>query len=457
MFFLMIRIDVLNLEWASTPSRDRVMATLVCNYLRIHGVRVEERSVFDGYHALNELKPRLLFLTNTVGAPQNLNLMRYAKSRACMGLSLISEGNFQGDSKFQQEMIWGWNKQKTLVEDIHLQWSDRTRTITLQQHPELAGRVRVAGGVGFDNYVISQRRPDRRKFFSDYGKNNYEKIVGVGCWDFGCLYPEDPRYVTFGPLYSDSQIKRFHKDGNDFDKILTEVALAHPNILFLVKHHPGLLLGHKGAGTMGLPDLPNVVILKNEIPVFDCIALSDFWLVYESTTAMEAWLLGKQTCLLNPSGRDFPRDIINEGSPVYINAEQVTSAIHYFYECGELPQFGERECDRRRVIQQTIQWDDGLNHVRAGNEILNLLEAAGSTSMQREVIKQRLKRWKQHVKWALSPYIYKIKNCNNEWANRKNFVNTDMQKFASERLQEQLDFYQLKGLNFEQLRQIRGI
>lgn len=453
----MSRIDVLNLEWTSSPSRDRVTATLVCNYLRIQGVSVEERSVFDGYHELNKLKPKLFLITNTVGAPVNRDLMRYAKSRDCLGLSLISEGNFQGDAKFHQEMIWGWNKQKSLEEDLHLQWSDRTQKITLQQHPELIGRIRVSGGVGFDNYVISNRRPDRNKFFSDYVKNEYERIIGVGCWDFGCLYPEDPRYATFGPLYSDSQIQRFRKDGNDFDKILTEVALAHPHILFLVKHHPGLLLGHKGAGTAGLSKLPNVVVLKNEISVFNCIALSDFWLVYESTTAMEAWLLGKQTCLLNPSGRDFPRDIINEGSPVFTNAEQLASAIHDFYKCGELPGFSECENNRRRVIQETIQWDDGLNHVRAGNEILNLLESVDELPIQEETVRQRQQRWRQHIRWMLSPYIYRLRRCHNESANRKNFVHTELKKYGEDKLQDQLAFYQSKGLTINQLRQVKGV
>ena len=33
-------IDVLNLEWNSSPSRDREVATLVCNYLK-YGLRPE--------------------------------------------------------------------------------------------------------------------------------------------------------------------------------------------------------------------------------------------------------------------------------------------------------------------------------------------------------------------------------------------------------------------------------
>lgn len=452
------RIDVLNLEWTSTPSRDRVMATIVCNYLRMQGLRVGEKSVFDGYHALNNLKPKLLFMTNTTGAPENLELMRYAKSRGYLGVSLISEGNFIGNSIIHQEMIWGWNKQKILVEDLYLQWSERTRAITLEHHPELAGRVGVSGGVGFDNYCLGKRQSNRKEFLSSWKKEGYEKIIGVGCFDFGSMYEEDHRYTTNSSLFSASQIQRFRNDGIEFDRILSAAALAHPNILFLVKHHPGSVLGHKAAGTTELSKLPNVLILKNEISIFECIALSNFWIAYESTTAMEAWLMGKQTCLLNPSGRDFPRDIVvSEGSPAYVNSQELMQAIEGFYASAVLPGFHEREDRRRQIIKQTIQWDDGLNHVRAGNAILDLLESAGDQKIQTEPPVQKQTRWKQHVMWVLSPFIFCIRHCYNESANRRNFVNTDLKKLSSDKHQEQLSFYKTKGLSLDQLRKIRGV
>ena len=100
-------IDVISLEWTSTPTRDRVTATIICNYLRLQGLRVVETSVWDGFQALHETRPRLLMITNTVGAVENLQLMRYAKRRNISGVSLVSEGNFQGDAEYQSEMIWG--------------------------------------------------------------------------------------------------------------------------------------------------------------------------------------------------------------------------------------------------------------------------------------------------------------------------------------------------------------
>ena len=62
-------MDILNLEWTSYLSRDRNMATMVCNYLRYMGLTVKESSVFCGFKMIDKLKPELLFITNDVSAP----------------------------------------------------------------------------------------------------------------------------------------------------------------------------------------------------------------------------------------------------------------------------------------------------------------------------------------------------------------------------------------------------
>lgn len=449
-------VDVLNLEWTTAPSRDRAMATLVCNYLRLQGSRVEEQSVFDGYQALNKSKPRLLFMTNTTGAQVNLDLMQYAKSRGCLGLSLISEGNFIRDSANHLEMLWGWNKQKILAEDRYLLWSERCRTIALQLHPELVGRVRVSGGVGFDNYRIGKPKTNRENFLSQWGKAGYKKIIGIGCFDFGTMYPEDYRYPINVKSFSEVEIQRFRNDGLGFDQILSAAASARPDILFLAKQHPGQMLGHKASGTMEISKLPNVLILKDELSIFECIALSDFWIVYESTTALEAWLLGKQTCLLNPSGRNFPRDmVVSEGSPAYVNVQQLTEAIHGFYEYKALPGFFERDAARRENIKQTIQCDDGLNHVRAGNEIIELLENSTRSNWVGEKVIEKIERWKQHLKWQLGPYLRQTATSRGSHANRANFSNAALKEYQKNQMREQEAFYSASGFSLADLREIR--
>lgn len=449
-------IDVLSLEWATKPNRDRIMATLVCNYLRLQGLKVEEGSVFDGFHALNRVKPKMFFIANSIGAWENQSLVRYAKSRGALVLTLISEGVFFGGPELHQEMIWGWNKDKVLQEDRQLQWSKRTRDITIADHPELADRIGISGGVGFDNYRIGKKRIDRANFLAKYGKPGFSKVIGIGCFDFASFDPGDPRFRLFSEVYSEAQIQRFRDDAAGFDRALTEVVNAFPDVLFLVKHHPGGYGGHRGAGTEGVANCPNVLVLTSEESIFDCIAVSDFWLVYESTTALEAWLLGKQTCLLNPSGRDFPRALIAEGSPDYVTSEQLLNAIRTFYESGELPGFGDRESSRRKVVEQTIGWDDGLNHVRAGNAILDLLEERASGDWQDETWPQRARRWVQHARWLIMPFIRPSESFRTSDGNRRNFDRDQLKDYTAIKRVEQLDFYRSRNLTLQQLRSIRS-
>lgn len=448
-------IDVISLEWTTTPSRDRVSATLVCNYLRLQGLSVHETSVWDGFQAIHDAKPRLLFITNTVGAVENLELMRYAERRNMLGASLVSEGNLQGDAAYQSEMIWGWNKEKQLHEDVNMQWSEFSRDSTLALHPELGGRVKVSGGVGFDNYKIANAEHIKEAILSKYQKAGYKKVVGVGCWDFGFFYPEDTRFKVFDSLYEDAQKKRFIKDSFAFDAVLTRLASANEDTLFLLKQHPGVQLGHMASGITKAAQLKNVLVLTNEEPILACIQASDIWIVYESTTAMEAWLLGKPTCLLNPSGRDFPRDKLNEGSPAFDSADQLQRVIDALYSGREIAEFAERAQRRAQLIKGVIQWDDGLNHVRAGNEIIDLLLREPRRGWRGESLRETFNRWVQHARWQFGPYVRRSESFRTSYANRLNFSAAALKDYQESKLREQEAFYRKLGLSLADLRQIR--
>lgn len=447
--------EVLNLEWDSKPSRDRVSATLVCNYLRLNGINVVEASVWNGLQTIYESKANLVFMTNTIGAKENLLAMKYAKKRGKLGMSLISEGNFQGDDEYQKEMIWGWNKNKILFEDIHMQWSERTRKLTLSIYPELEGKIKISGGVGFDNYQVSGKDNIKNRLLEKYGKNNYKKIIGVGCWDFGFFDREDTRYDTFKNLFDGVQKSRFLEDSVKFDKVLSEVVEANKDILFILKLHPGLQLGLKASGILNTSKLHNTLIIHNEEQIFECIQTSDIWIVYESTTALEAWLLKKMTCLINPSGRDFPRDKINEGSPAYATAKELQKFIENYYLGKKNIEFDQRKSSRDEIIKNIIQWDDGLNHVRAGNLILDMLEKKQTSYDVKEEIKENLMRIKQNIMWNISPILSRLglkKYC---VINKNDFDHKELSTFSQKKLIEQVKFYEEKKLSMVELRKIK--
>lgn len=450
----MARIDVLNLEWTSSPSRDRQMATLVCNYLRFQGYKVYEGSVFQGFYLINKFKPKIFFITNSIGAPENFELVKYAKSLGIVVITLVSEGNFKGEEVEINQFLWGWNKDKVLYEDLQLHWSERTRDLTLALFPELKKKIKVSGGVGFDIYKIDQNKK-KGDFLNKYGLNNFDKIIGVGCWDFGAFYQEDHRYSYKLKQFSTEQIERFKIDGKEFNLLLNTVVKENPDILFILKQHPGTLLGYKASAIEGLDKYKNTLILKNEESVFDCISVSDFWLVYESTTALESWLLGKQTCLLNPSGTDFPRDNVFRGSVAFNTYDEVQAAIFDFYKNNNLPGFDELHKFREEIIKNTIQWDDGLNHVRAGNEIIKFLNKKSNQIIKSIPLQNKMKGYKQAFLWFVSKFYKVIPRYKGYFFSKViRFKKNELKKIIKKRYEQQVGFYSKKQLDIYELNKI---
>jgi len=200
-----------------------------------------------------------------------------------------------------------------------------------------------------------------------------------------------------------------------------------------------------------------VLVLKFEEPIYNCIQASDIWMVYESTTAMEAWLLDKPTLLLNPSGRDFPRDKLSEGSPDFASASALADALDAFYATGEIPAFASRRLRRRQLIEEYIQWDDGLNHVRAGNEILQLLAGLRDSRWRPESLAERHLRWLQHFKWLAGPLLRRSKAFRESYANRHNFSQKQLTRYNLGKMVEQKDYYHRMGLAPQDLAKIRCI
>lgn len=448
------KADVLNLELFSDASRDRIMVSLVCNYLRFCGYKVVEGHILYGRKLINKYKPRVLFISSSIGSRQKLNIVKYAKSKEIKVVSLTSEGNFKDDPKSVEQFVWGWNKEKIMQEDLTIYWTERTRDLALGQYPFLKDIINVSGATGFDIYKIKPP-VDRQAFLKKYHKD-YGKVVGVGCWDFNVVYEHDHRYKNFTKNLSQQQIERFRKDGYDFNSIIIETIEEFPDVLFLLKEHPLNVYGGLGSAIENADKFDNVLILKNEEAIYDCISVSDFWLTYESTTAVEAWLMDKKTALINPSGTDFPRANVYTGSPNYQNAEQLIKAIYSFYKNKELPGYDTHEKERKRIIADTIQWDDGHNHIRAGNMIMDLIEKSTDTEIKKDSPGMLYKRFKIAILNKIAPGLQFMPRFNNYAKMVRRFNYKELYKVTKELEEIQLDYYSRNHLNREKLSQFKG-
>jgi len=66
-------VTVLNLEYSTGPTRDRIMSTLVSNYLRFQGVDVVEAAIWKGFKLLAATRPTILLQASSIGDRLNRN------------------------------------------------------------------------------------------------------------------------------------------------------------------------------------------------------------------------------------------------------------------------------------------------------------------------------------------------------------------------------------------------
>jgi hypothetical protein len=417
-------VDVLNLEWTSFPSRDRESSTLICNYLRHCGMSVFEGPVHNGFFLIQKYKPSVIYMSNIIGAKINFEVALWCKSNKIPLISGIAEGNMRDYA--QAHMIWGHNLYHEPIEDKWFLWTKRTQKLVHTLVTAYRNNTSVTGYAGADRYVFC---PREKQWLADI--TDYDLVVGVGCWSFGSFHKDSLRHDVATKRYSSKEIDRFLSDREKFDSALNKIIRSLPKVLFILKEHPGRDMGLWGSAIEKSQNEPNVRVYKNERSIFECLSVSDIWISYESTTAMEAWLMGIPTGLLNPSGVDFPgRHNIWKGQPNFATADEWFEAIRFFQNNGELPGFAEKKPERDKIIEDTIQWADGLNHVRAGNEIIKFLEKG----IPAEPLPKGVTS-KTNIQALKHTLRYYIKGSPTKWSQK------EVESFAQKRMAQQVDFY----------------
>jgi hypothetical protein len=419
---------------------------LVCNYIRYQGLSVYEGSIFEGYHLIIKYKPKVLFITNSTGASINQDVTRFAKKKGIKIVTSISEGNLK--ENILEEMVWGHNNEQISYEDKYLVWSNRSQSMALEKYPELSNIIKTAGSAGHDRYIINN---------GIKRKNNKTVTVGVGCWGFDYFIDnENSEKCTL-------VVRDFFLNQRDrFNQLLSELIIKNQDIQFILKEHPGNMFGYEGSAIESCVSFPNVKVYKdNKKSIMDCILDSDLWITYDSSTALEAWLLKKQTCILNPAKSVWPcpRDQMHTGQPIYGSVEELQAALDAIKVNKCISGFDELKEKRKEIIKDVIEWDDGLNHVRIGNEIIGLIEnnviplpldTRLKLPSRREIIKQR-------IKWFVIKYIPLVLKIRKTFDPRIIWNNNEIKKYITNKMLHQIQFYKDLGLDKRDLRRIRAI
>lgn len=423
---------ILSLEWTSYPSRDTEAATLVRNYLRLHGMIVISGSIHNAYVLLRKYRPDLVYITCITGASINFRVACYCASKNIKLVTGIAEGDIKENKLIK--MVWGHNSLRSPVESRTLLWSEFQRNKFIEQDPLYSAIADVTGSPGADRYKFcapSQALVNR---------SGYKLVVGVGCFEF-------PKNLCSAiEVSNDAKDGRLCQNGDRhaFAENLDELVRIMPEALFLLKLHPGGLRGEYGAGVEKASQRGNAKVLPKDASIFNCIAASDVWMSYESNTAMEAWLLNRPTGLLNPSGTDFARSDFYKGQPNFETAVEWRDALHCFMQTAELPGFNELKHERKKIINKVIGWDDGFNHVRSGNAILKALHS-DQKKVRSDIPPHLLPSQKERVKQSVS---FMSAQAGLIKSKRRRWDNAELRKFEAHRMEEQIRFYSRVGADW---------
>lgn len=401
-------IDILNLEW---PTSDRDLNITIPSLVYLskkYGIRYKVGSIFNGYYYLLKYKPKVLLISNFQGANINSDIVSVASSAGIYVVSLISEGNPPAwDAK---QFLWGniKNQQELPVQKMLL-WSERSRDIFINKYPELEQRLITVGGTGFDRYKLLQFMK-KSEFLERNGLTKYQKVVGIAAWGFDLLWGEyfEKHENYYIEEIGKEQVYMHRNDLTKINRIYKMLIEKNKDTLFILRYHPGNFNLRKSE-FYGLDHFDNVFISNKDIndnyKIADLINVSDLWIGYETTTALEAWLLDKTTFLVNPTRSDFKRDLTHKGSPIVKTYQEAQCFIDEFFDSKKIDDFIKFEKERKQIIKNIIEYSDGKNHIRAAEEILELVNRENQPiSFNFGIFK---KIFKQILKLLLSRSVYK--------------------------------------------------
>lgn len=327
------------------------------------------------YHALNidihqiyKIKPDIILQANTIGSNLYFEISKIAHEQNIPLFALISEGNFRTDGSFN---YWGFNRDKKFYQEYICCWSERTANFLKEKEPEYKNKIVVTGGVGFDRYSIYEFMK-KDEFLQKYNKTNYKKVIGYAGWAFGKLdHKRGREELLYWAKGDEKKINWIEEQRQLVRDILRNAIEEFNDTLFILKQHPQENAPERPEPVKNemseLANYENVIYLCNEESIHDLISVADIWTCFESTTALESWLMRKQTVFINPDP-NFNRDPLYKGSALAKNYNELKNFINQFYVSGKIEQFfsEEKENQRKKLIQDIIGFGDGLNHIRAG-------------------------------------------------------------------------------------------
>jgi hypothetical protein len=330
---------------------------------------------FDLYQ-IYRTKPDVILTPNATGSRLYYRIARAAFDQGIPLFSLISEGNFKTDGSYD---YWGYNEGKTFLQEYVCCWSERTRNYLAERELNSARKIVFTGNTGCDRYIIYPTIR-REELLRKYGLPPFKQIIGYAGWTFNKLrFPRGIQELRQFYGNDPSILSWIEKQRSLVQNILHETIRNNPETLFILKRHPQNvspeLVQQPVDELEGLTAFENVLCIGEEEALHDVIGVCDLWTCFESTTALEAWLLNKPTVFLNPEP-EFKRADLVQGSAVARSATEFQSMIDQWYSAGRISEFNSEKTaqQRQNQITDSVGYTDGFNHIRVAYYLSRTVE-----------------------------------------------------------------------------------
>lgn len=386
------KVDILNLEWATNSRDTNIVDPVLVSLHDRYGYSIKCSSVWYGLFKILWYKPRILIMANDIGAMENVKLFYFAKKLGILTVSLISEGlqinavDKQNQRDMQSKFFWGNNEKQDRIWDLKLLWSKTTRGQFYEYVPNAKYfNLKVSGGTGFDRYKFLNY--ENRDMICKIKGKEYKKVILLIGYSFD-LFPLLPDKDLAG--YDKSEVAWLYEQRKVVRKIYKDLISQNKDTLFILKHHPGSQ-NLDDTEFSGLSEqFDNTIEIHREIEISILLGSSDIVIAFDSTTCLEAWLLGKSTILVNPSGTEFARSSLYKGSVIVASEAELSSAVSEYFSTGKIKGFVDKKDERDKLIEEQIQYDDGFNYLRASKLIHDYIAHNSQNIEVRQILDKKI-------------------------------------------------------------------
>ncbi|MCG8577490.1 MAG: hypothetical protein MI810_21595 [Flavobacteriales bacterium] len=344
---------------------------------------VEYVLIYD-IHAIYRKKPDFVLIASIYGSLFNYRITKYAYDQNIKVFSLFSEGNIKTDGVAN---YFGNNPIREFFQEYVCCWNQRVRDYLRERHPEDKERIFVTGATGFDRYSILPKNRDQA-LLDELGVGQFKKVITYAGWGFAKLVNPTRSKELLKALGGDqAKFEQIREHRDAVEQALRDAIEKNPDTLFLLKKHPQETMPSDPIDERNemseLANYPNVVYIKKTVHISRLLSVSDLWLAYDSTTALEAWLTNKQmpTIFIQPEDLIIYQSGLGKGCLLAQNSNELLNYIDTYFEKGKLEGFFDNALleARKERISDFIGFDDGANHLRTASYFKKALDEFKAT------------------------------------------------------------------------------